>query len=262
MNNSLNFSTNFEELVFASRNKEYGAYNLRKSYKANLTTSMWIAILISVLTISGSAIYRLVIPEEEIREITKQFVSITLDQIPSIKKKLNEVEVKVTPVKPTIKFTQPVVRPDELVQDESVPTIDELTNADIGDETINDVTGDNEFSFENGNELVVVDEVKKPVEFVKWADEMPEVIGGTKSIMEKITYPEIAKRALIEGRVIVLAFVDENGDVTKAELIKGIGAGCDETALDAVLNTKFKPGRQRGNNVKVQVTIPIIFKLQ
>lgn len=102
---------------------------------------------------------------------------------------------------------------------------------------------------------------EEPTYFVA-VEEMPEPIGGIKAIQEKIVYPEIAKRAGVEGKVYVLAFVDETGTVTKAQVIKGIGAGCDEAALDAVLKTKFKPGKQRGKPVKVQVSVPIIFKLQ
>jgi protein TonB len=93
-------------------------------------------------------------------------------------------------------------------------------------------------------------------------EEMPEPIGGIAAIQSKIVYPEIAKRAGVEGRVYVLAFVDETGTVTKVETIKGLGAGLDEAALNAVKQTKFKPGKQRGKPVKVQVSIPIIFKLQ
>lgn len=102
---------------------------------------------------------------------------------------------------------------------------------------------------------------EEPVYFVA-VEEMPEPIGGIQAIQSKIVYPEIAKRAGVEGRVYILAFVDENGNVTKAEVIKGIGAGCDEAALDAVKKTKFKPGKQRGKPVKVQVSIPVVFKLQ
>jgi protein TonB len=92
-------------------------------------------------------------------------------------------------------------------------------------------------------------------------EEMPEPIGGLKSIQEKIVYPEIALRARVEGKVFVKAFVDETGKVASAEIVKGIGAGCDEAAIDAVLQTKFSPGKQRGRPIKVQVTIPIVFKL-
>lgn len=102
---------------------------------------------------------------------------------------------------------------------------------------------------------------EEPTYFVA-VEEMPEPIGGIKAIQEKIVYPEIAKRAGVEGKVYVLAFVDESGTVTKTQLIKGIGAGCDEAALNAVQKTKFKPGKQRGKPVKVQVSIPIVFKLQ
>ncbi len=102
---------------------------------------------------------------------------------------------------------------------------------------------------------------EEPVYFVA-VEEMPEPIGGIGEIQKKIVYPEIAKRAGVEGKVYVLAFVDESGTVTDAKIIKGIGAGCDEAALDAVKKTKFKPGKQRGKAVKVQVSIPVVFKLQ
>ena len=102
---------------------------------------------------------------------------------------------------------------------------------------------------------------EEPQYFVA-VEEMPEPIGGIQAIQSKIVYPEIAKRAGIEGKVYVLAFVDETGTVTKAEIIKGLGAGLDDAALNAVKATKFKPGKQRGKPVKVQVSIPIVFKLQ
>ena len=93
-------------------------------------------------------------------------------------------------------------------------------------------------------------------------EQMPEPIGGIKAIQENVRYPEIAKRAGIEGRVYVKAYIDENGNVAGTEVVKGVGAGIDEAAQDAILKTKFKPGMQRGKNVKVQVMIPIQFKLE
>ncbi|MCH7963304.1 MAG: energy transducer TonB [Bacteroidetes bacterium] len=102
---------------------------------------------------------------------------------------------------------------------------------------------------------------EEPTYFVA-VEEMPAPIGGIKAIQEKIVYPEIAKRAGVEGKVYILAFVNEQGEVTKAQVIKGIGAGCDEAALNAVLKTRFTPGKQRGKPVKVQVSIPIVFKLK
>jgi len=98
--------------------------------------------------------------------------------------------------------------------------------------------------------------------FYVTVQEMPEPIGGMYSIQSKIKYPEIAKRAGIQGKVIIQAFIDENGNVVHAKVLNGIGGGCDEMAVDAVKKTKFNPGTQNGKPVKVQVTIPILFKLQ
>lgn len=93
-------------------------------------------------------------------------------------------------------------------------------------------------------------------------EQMPSPIGGLKAIQSRIVYPEIAKRAGIEGRVYILAYINEKGIVDKAKVLKGIGGGCDQSALKAVEETKFTPGRQRGKAVKTQVSVPIIFKLK
>lgn len=93
-------------------------------------------------------------------------------------------------------------------------------------------------------------------------EEMPEPIGGMYSIQSKIKYPEDAKRNGVEGKVFIQAFIDETGNIVEAKVIKGAGYGLDEAALDAVKQTKFTPGKQEGKPVKVQVTIPIVFKLQ
>ena len=137
------------------------------------------------------------------------------------------------------------------------PSDDVLEDIEIG-ETELDMDAEMEAPPPPPKEEKVVEE--EPTYFVA-VEEMPEPIGGIKAIQEKIVYPEIAKRAGVEGKVYILAFVDESGNVTKAQVLKGIGAGCDEAALDAVLKTKFKPGKQRGKPVKVQVSIPVVFKL-
>ena len=109
-------------------------------------------------------------------------------------------------------------------------------------------------------EKEIINENEEPTFFVA-VEEMPQPIGGLAGIQQKIQYPEIAKRVGIEGKVYVRAYVDEKGNVVDAEIVKGIGAGCDEVALDAVIKTKFTPGKQRGKPIKVQVTVPILFRL-
>src|SRR4030065_208278 len=63
---------------------------------------------------------------------------------------------------------------------------------------------------------------EEPTYFVA-VEEMPEPIGGIQAIQSKIIYPEIAIRAGVEGKVHILVFVDETGEVTNAEIIKGLG---------------------------------------
>jgi len=139
----------------------------------------------------------------------------------------------------------------------------------ISDEDIEDIEfGETEINFDQElnapppppkEEKKIVEE--EPVYFVA-VEEMPYPIGGVQAILNLVKYPEIARRAGIEGKVYVLAYVNEVGTVTKTEILKGIGGGCDEAAEYAVKRTKFSPGKQRGKSVKVKVMVPVVFKLE
>jgi protein TonB len=93
-------------------------------------------------------------------------------------------------------------------------------------------------------------------------EEMPQVIGGVEAIQRNVSYPELAVRAGVQGRVFVMAYVNTDGRVAKAEVVKGIGAGCDEAAMEAVLKARFIPGKQRGIAVRVRVVVPVVFRLR
>ena len=112
-------------------------------------------------------------------------------------------------------------------------------------------------------ELVVApeDESLNNQEIFMVVEQMPKLIGGLASIQQEIKYPQIAKKAGIEGRVFVQFVVDTVGNVVSPQIVKGIGAGCDEEALRAVKKAKFTPGMQRGQAVNVKMSIPITFKL-
>ncbi len=109
-----------------------------------------------------------------------------------------------------------------------------------------------------------VDETKimddDPVYYMS-VEVMPEPIGGMNTIYKKLIYPEEAKKKKIEGTVKVLAFIEKDGEVSSAKVIEGIGYGCDENARLSVYYTRFKPGLLKGKRVKVQMVIPIEFKL-
>jgi periplasmic protein TonB len=104
--------------------------------------------------------------------------------------------------------------------------------------------------------------VREEAEVFVIVEEMPELIGGLPGLQRQINYPEIAKRAGVEGRVIVEFIVDENGDVVEPRVVRGPGAGLDEEALRVVSRAKFQPGRQRGQAVRVRMTLPITFRLR
>lgn len=93
------------------------------------------------------------------------------------------------------------------------------------------------------------------------AEVMPEPVGGMQKIMSKLVYPEQARKDGIQGVVKVKALIDEYGEVTHAEAVQGIGHGCDEAARIAIYYAQFTPGLIKGKPVKVQMVIPIDFKL-
>jgi protein TonB len=74
-------------------------------------------------------------------------------------------------------------------------------------------------------------------------------------------YPEKAKKAKLEGRVIVVAVVDENGDVIEASIHHSTNPIFNDAALEAAKKMKFKPGRIKDKPVKAIVRIPFVFKL-
>jgi len=94
-------------------------------------------------------------------------------------------------------------------------------------------------------------------------EQRPELIGGIGGLQSKVKYPEIARKANVEGRVIVQFIVDENGNAHDTEILRGVGAGLDEEAARVIMEeAKFIPGRQRGRAIPVRMSLPIVFKLR
>jgi protein TonB len=102
---------------------------------------------------------------------------------------------------------------------------------------------------------------EEPDEIFIVVERMPELIGGLEALQRSIVYPEIARLAGIEGRVTVQFVIDERGNVNNPVVVRGIGAGCDEAAIEAVKKARFTPGMQRGRPVKVSYTLPVTFRL-
>ena len=86
--------------------------------------------------------------------------------------------------------------------------------------------------------------------------------GGYLAILEHLVYPELARKAGIEGQVVIAVLIDEFGNIVDTKVVKSLGpSGCDEAAIAAIKAVKWEPAMQRDEPVKVAIRIPIWFKL-
>lgn len=104
------------------------------------------------------------------------------------------------------------------------------------------------------------EEAAEPDIFVV-VEDMPEMIGGLESLYDELKYPEVARLAGIEGTVVVQLLIDENGVPSNPSILRSAGQILNDAAVEALLKQRFKPGRQRGKAVRVQMAFPVIFKL-
>jgi TonB family protein len=81
------------------------------------------------------------------------------------------------------------------------------------------------------------------------------------SIAKLIYYPEIAKRAGVQGNVIVRIDLDSNGALTKKSIIKGIGAGCDESVLDILRKLRYIPAKIEDKKIRSELEVWVKFEL-
>ncbi len=94
-------------------------------------------------------------------------------------------------------------------------------------------------------------------------DEPPTPVGGFMAIQRKVVYPEIARKAGVEGRVVVKCLIDERGNVIDTQILQSLGNnGCDEAAITAVRSVKWKAAMQRDKPVKVWISVPVTFRLK
>jgi protein TonB len=93
-------------------------------------------------------------------------------------------------------------------------------------------------------------------------ENMPEVIGGYEQIVKDVVYPELARKAGITGVVVVQVLITEDGKPQDPRILRSASEILDKAAVAAILKQTFKPGRQRGRAVRVQMSIPVTFRLQ
>ena len=93
-------------------------------------------------------------------------------------------------------------------------------------------------------------------------EQQPEIVGGIAGLQGRVVYPDFARRAGIEGRVILQFVVDERGAVSEIAVVQSPNELLSEAAVKALRETQFIPGQQRGRPVKVRFSVPVTFTLR
>ena len=252
----------FDEIVFEHRNKEYGAYELRKRYNKNMNTAFIIAISVFVISVSVPAIMDFldsIVPAE-----ADTNVELTLVDAPPLDKDVPPPPPPPDPPPPvqeTIKFTPPVVK-EEPIDEKDIPPPQDEIKVQVGTET-KEGTGDIELPTEGDGK----DEVEAPQQIFTIVEQMPEFPGGEEKLFEylgkNIKYPSMARENGITGTVYVTFVVEGNGEISDVKKLRGIGGGCDEEAMRVVkAMPSWKAGKQNGKSVRVQYNLPIKFTLR
>jgi periplasmic protein TonB len=258
------YTLQFEEILFANKNKNYGAFVIRRSYNRNLM----IACSAAIIMIIGIALTQRQKPIAlQTNFKTDTGVTIDLGPAPINEKIIIPEKVNIQPLQTTVRFTPPVVVEDSKAANEYIPTVEDLKEATPWIKTMEGQEGGVDVTYIEP--VIPVDrpkeaEVEAPFNY---AEEMPAYAEGLDALMKffasKIRYPELARKAGIEGKVHIGFIVNRDGTISNPEVLKGIGGGCDEEALRVVsLLGKWIPGKQNGKAVRIKMSIPIVFKLQ
>jgi protein TonB len=248
----------FDDIVFENRNKEYGAYSLRKKYNRNVIIALIIGIFIlgtAVITpyLNAKA------AENKAKKAERQ-VEIKMENL--------DQPQQIAPPPPP-----PPPPPDAVQQARYVPPV---VVDSIKPEEATQLMSADQAQVEVKNEevvaevAVVAEEVQENVDeaepFVV-VEEMPMFPGGESALLAYISehtqYPEVAKENNIQGKVIVRFCVTSKGGVDKVEILKSVDPELDKEAIRVVKTLPaFKPGKQGGKPVPVWYMVPINFTLK
>jgi len=254
------------DIVFEGKNKAYGAYVLRNFSNKRHGKALIIISIIFVVSLLLPGLLKTVLPEkkEKMVEVTS-LANLKIEQA----KPPEEIEIAVPPpppLKSSIKFTPPVIKPDEVVVVENeVKTQQELNEAEKAI-SIADIEGTDEV---NGVDIATLDEnqaiTQEVVEEVYGAvDQMPEFPGGEmalrKWISKHIIYPKIASDKGIQGKVYINFVVEKDGSISNVRVLQSVDPLLDKEALRVINNLpRWRPGLQGGEPVRVSYTVPINF---
>jgi len=254
------------ELIFTEKNHEYGAYILRKKSWKRQLWAIIISITFFTVAISSPVILKTVLPKDKTDDKGK--ISFRVIEIENKKVEKNqEIDIP-QPTKSTQKFDIPEIKPDDLVDDDHEMLAQDILNqSKLAISNVNH-TGTDENYGDIPIDLDIPDKTGDKVNNTTWTivQQMPEFAGGdgdlNKYIVSNTHYPVTARSENITGVVYVTFLVNMYGKIENVKILRGIGGGCDEEAIRVISSMpEWKPGKQNGNAVNVQLNIPINFKL-
>ncbi|MGM9842578.1 MAG: energy transducer TonB [Candidatus Limisoma sp.] len=272
------------DVVFANRNKEFGAYQLRlnsrpRHLRAFLITLIGaIAIIIIAYSYMKVAAY---IEEQRIMDQANQeLVAVDLateeqeeEQEPE-ETKFEQPEEQALPeeILNTVKVTELLIAKDEDVKaEDEIKSQDELkeTQTAFGQTDFDKGTDDRNVIREHKEEVIVEkkEEVKEPEKVFTAVEQMPQFPGGEAELMKylskNIKYPTMAMENNIQGRVVVQFVVTKTGSIGEVKVVRSVDRDLDREAIRVCKSLpKFTPGKMNGQAVNVWYTLPVNFKLQ
>jgi protein TonB len=247
------------DLVFEMKNKDYGAFLLRKISAKSHILAVLITVVVFSLSVSAPLLIKGLTKSMDIKDVE---VTRLIDI-----KVVKPDEIKIDEVKPIVKpirFTPFLIRPDDQVTDDNLPlTSDDLlaSKQPIGDDID---TVDLSKGKDKGN--IIGDAPKKVYDLID-IQQWPEYPGGEEEMMKfissNVTYPGQALAANIQGTVYVKFVVTNTGKVSDVQILRGVEGGCSEEAVRVVkMMPDWKPGKQNGLAVPVYFNLPVSFVLK
>ena len=269
----------WSDLMFENRNKEYGAYVLRRQTTARNIKSIITVLIIFALVMAYMIAKNAYDDYQKAHQAQTQVTELTA--LTETKKeakverkeivKQEKIEQVVEKVKSSIKFTAPVIKKDDEVRPEDeMKSQDEIMNSKVAVGFANVVGNDESGEVLKAKEVLVTEPVKPKEEENKVFDvveQMPSFPGGMSALMaylqKSIKYPPVAEENGIQGRVICTFVVERDGSVTDVRVAKSVDPSLDKEAVRVVsAMPKWIPGKQNGQSVRVKYTLPVTFRLQ
>ena len=268
---------NWVDLVFEGRNKEYGAYVLRKDTgKRNVKSMLLVfAVIIAIMAaVAAKVAIENAFPKKVAMETAVELSKLAQKKEAKVEKKAPvkvEEQKVVEKVKSSVKFTPPVIKKDsEVKPEEELKSQEDLnkTKTAIGSF---DVKGNDEAGGEvlKAKEVIAQPEPPKEEETKVFdvVEVMPSFPGGQAALFEwlskNIKYPVVAEENGVQGRVIVTFVVERNGSITDVQVVKSVDPSLDKEAVRVVkAMPHWIPGKQNGSAVRVKFTVPVTFRLQ